>query len=365
MSLAKVLSVLGARPQFVKAAVVSRAFRDAGLEEVVVHSGQHYDHNMSDIFFEELQIPVPKHLLGVGSGRHGEQTGRIMMALEPVVDAEEPDWVLVYGDTNTTLAAALVAAKSHVPLAHVEAGLRSFNRRMPEEINRIVADHLSTVLFAPTSTAVANLLHDGVPAERIVQAGDVMLDLALLSASAADERADSLLQAMKLDRRGFALATVHRAENTDDPDRLGAIFEGFAGASATLPIVVLLHPRTRKALADQHLTRYESERLVVAEPVGYLDMVALERTAALIATDSGGVQKEAFFHRTPCVTLRDETEWTELVELGWNRLVPPTSSAKVRDGIIEAVGSRGEEGRPYGSGEAAVHIARQLAGTAT
>ncbi len=359
----KVLCVVGARPQFVKASVVSRAIRArAGWSEVLVHTGQHYDPELSKVFFDELEIPVPEHHLGVGSAPHGVQTGRMLEALEPIVVSERPDWVLVYGDTNSTLAGALVAAKLRVPLAHVEAGLRSFNRAMPEEVNRVVADHVSDLLLAPTEAALKNLEREGIEASRIRVTGDVMLDVARAYAAIA-ERRSRILERLGLRPGSYVLATVHRAETTDDPARLRAVFEGLAETAATLPVVVPLHPRTRGALERAGLLVAVKEKLAVVEPLGYLDMLLLEKNARLVATDSGGVQKEAFFQGVPCVTLREETEWVELVALGWNRLCPPTSGALVARAIRTALEApRPPAGAaPYGAGDATDRILAALA----
>jgi len=356
----KILSVVGARPQFVKAAAVSRALKRArGLREVLVHTGQHYDRNMSRIFFRELDIPEPDVNLGIGSGGHGAQTGRMLEALERVIARERPDWVLVYGDTNSTLAGALAAAKLRVPLAHVEAGLRSFNRAMPEELNRVVADHAADLLFAPTRAAVANLRREGVPPGRIALTGDVMYDAALYYGGKA-ARASRMLDELDLRPRGYVLATVHRAENTDDRARLLALFGALRRLARDLPVVVPVHPRTRKALARAGWRGAGGMRLI--EPVGYLDMVCLERSARLIATDSGGVQKEAYFYSVPCVTLRAETEWVELVAAGWNRLVPPTSAGRVYRALRVMAEDFRQPPRPrlYGNGRAADAVARGL-----
>lgn len=353
----KILTVVGARPQFVKAAAVSRVLRAVpGATEILVHTGQHYDEGLSDVFFRELEIPHPNHQLCIGSGRHGWQTGRMLEALEEVLLAERPARVLVYGDTNSTLAGALAAAKLHLPVAHVEAGLRSFNRAMPEEINRIVADHLADALFAPTTTAAANLRHEGMAEAAIFEVGDVMYDAALFYAEVAAARS-RILELLALTPGAYALATVHRAENTDRPERLNAIFEGLEALARACPVVLPLHPRTRAAMQRAGLAPASDSRLRLIEPVGYLDMVMLERHARLIATDSGGVQKEAFFYRVPCVTLRAETEWTELVELGWNRLVPPVDGAVVRKGLLGGLEApAGRDAAPYGDGRAATRI---------
>lgn len=352
----KVVTVLGARPQFIKAAPVSRALQGAGIQEVIIHTGQHFDAGMSDIFFEELGIPEPTHHLGVSGGGHGAMTGAMLQALEPLLEAEKPDWVLVYGDTNSTLVGALTASKLHIPVAHVEAGLRSFNRKMPEEQNRIVTDHLSDLLFTPTETATARLREEGIPDERILQVGDVMFDAALYYSEQAEKHSSALAQ-HGLERCGYVLATVHRAENTEDPLRLQAIMEGLDTTCLDVkPVVLPLHPRTRAALEHNGLN---PQNILLIEPVGYLDMVALERHAAVIVTDSGGVQKEAYFHGVPCVTLRDETEWVELVELGWNYVAPPNHT-DITLATKHALNRTGTDARPYGDGNAAARIAGKL-----
>lgn len=323
----KILSVVGARPQFIKAAGVSRVIRERHTE-VLVHTGQHYDDSMSAVFFEELNIPEPEYNLGIGSGPHGAQTGAMLTRIEEIALAECPDWVLVYGDTNSTLAGALAAAKLHIPVAHVEAGLRSFNRLMPEEVNRVIADHLSDLLFCPGRTAVENLASEGI--RRGVHAvGDVMAD-ALSGAARRAEASSSVLSRFRLRAKGYLLATVHRAENTDEPRRLGAILDAFdaVGEEVIFPV----HPRTRKAIEAQGNRLAPHVHMV--EPVGYLDMVMLEKSARMILTDSGGVQKEAYWLGVPCVTLREETEWVETVQAGWNVL----SGADTRR-IVELVGS--------------------------
>lgn len=359
MARVRILTVVGARPQFVKLSPVSAALRAEGHDEVVVHTGQHYDYGMSAVFFEELGIAEPDINLAVGSGTHAEQTAGMLVGLEKAIQKRSPDWVLMYGDTNSTLAGALAAAKLHVPVAHVEAGLRSFNRRMPEEINRIVADAVSNVLFAPTAEAVRNLDREGVPADRVHLVGDVMYDAALLHGGRAEQQSP-ILEKLRLERKQFVLATVHRAENTDDTARIRTIMEALCAVAADMPVVLPLHPRARGALQAQGLLDAASRFLRLTEPVGYLDMVKLEKNAALIATDSGGVQKEAFFHRVPCVTLREETEWVELVELGWNRICPPTSADAIVSAIRAGIGTAGRDGRPYGDGDASRKIARVL-----
>lgn len=357
----KILTVVGARPQFIKAAAVSRVLRRTrGLREILVHTGQHYDRNMSDVFFDELGIPRPDFHLGIGSGPHGVQTGRMLEAIERAVEKHRPDWVLVYGDTNSTLAGALAATKLKVRVAHVEAGLRSFNRAMPEEINRVLTDHVSDLLFAPTATAVENLRHEGIDRRQIARVGDVMYDAALFYGGKA-ARESAILDRFALVPGAYVLATIHRAENTDNARRLDAIFGALKKLSRGAAVVVPIHPRTRKAL--KRLGWHGRAGVQLIEPVGYLDMVMLEKHARMIATDSGGVQKEAFFYRVPCATLRTETEWVELVTAGWNTLISPTSSErmyrqlrKILENFRPPRGTR----RLYGDGHAAEAIIKHL-----
>jgi len=279
----------------------------------------------------------------------------MLEALDRVLPEIRPDGVLVHGDTNSTLAGGLAAVKARIPVAHVEAGLRSFNRRMPEEINRVLTDHAADLLFAPTEAAVENLKREGIAGNRIRLVGDVMYDVALYYEAKAEQES-RIFQELSLEPGGYILATLHRAENTDEPERLWAIFEGLGSVAKKVAVVIPLHPRTRAALEREGLLGKVSRRMWTLEPVGYLDMVMLEKHARLIITDSGGVQKEAFFYQVPCVTLRSETEWVELVELGWNRLLPPLSAAKVCEGVRRAIGKRGASGHPYGDGDAAQKI---------
>lgn len=369
MSTIRITTVVGARPQFVKAAAVSRAIADynqAGpaqrVEEQIIHTGQHYDANMSKVFFDELEIPLPAVNLEVGSGPHGHQTAQMLERLEKDLLAARPDWVLIYGDTNSTLAGALAAVKLHVPVAHVEAGLRSYNRRMPEEINRVVADCVSTLLLCPTRTAVENLAKEGVTRGTHL-VGDVMYDSVLFHAARA-ERTSSVMQRLHLEPKSFYLATVHRAENTDDVDRLAGILAAFQRLDR--PVLLPLHPRTRKTLGMRVAELKGS--LLPIDPVPYLDMLVLEKNARLILTDSGGVQKEAYWFGVPCVTLRDETEWVELVEAGCNRIVgtaPESILAAVN--AFESSGAVLPPDRPsnlYGEGHSAARIVALLAGGA-
>ena len=316
MTRAKIISVLGARPQFIKAAPVSRALAaQPGIREVIVHTGQHFDPEMSGDFFRELELAAPAYDLGIHDGGHGAMTGRMLQALEPILKAERPDAVLVYGDTNSTLAGALAAAKLHIPVAHVEAGLRSFNRRMPEETNRVLTDHVSTLLFCPTDAAVENLAREGIAAG-VEKVGDVMYDAALHAGTRAHTES-RILERLGLAEGAFAVATVHRAENTDDPETLSQVLDYLRECAGAQPVVMPLHPRTRGAIERAGLS---VDGLLAVPPCGYLDMHRLLQGATAVYTDSGGLQKEAYFHRTPCVTLRGETEWVETVENGWNRL---------------------------------------------
>lgn len=355
----KVVTVVGARPQFIKAAAVSRAIRSHfsdRVTEVLVHTGQHFDDNMSQVFFDELGIPAPNYHLAVSGGSHGAMTGRMLEAIERILLTEAPDWVLVYGDTNSTLAGALAAAKLHVPIAHVEAGLRSFNMRMPEEINRILTDRMSRLLMCPTDEAVANLKAEGV-AQGVHQVGDVMLDVSKYIGTVATSRSN-VLGELGLERCKYVLATCHRAENTDDERRLIEIIGALAEIARERPVVLPLHPRTRAKLgAYGQLSLIEG--LVVTAPVSYLDMVVLEQNASAIVTDSGGVQKEAFFYRVPCVTTRDETEWTETVSAGWNTLAGANRAAIVRATLRQPAHER-KDVSPYGNGDSAHKIVKLI-----
>ncbi|GAB4226992.1 MAG: O-antigen biosynthesis protein WlbD [Methyloligellaceae bacterium] len=312
----RILSIVGARPQFIKAAALSRVFLEAqDFAEILVHTGQHFDANMSAVFFEELAIPEPAYNLDIHGGSHGRMTGRMLEALEAVIEQERPHWVLVYGDTNSTLAGALAAAKLNIPVIHVEAGLRSFNRTMPEEINRVMADHLSQLLLCPTAEAVANLAREGITSG-VHQVGDVMYDATLFAKEAA-ARSSRILDTLSLRPGSYSLCTVHRAENTDDEARFRKVLAFLEAAAQEAPVIFPIHPRTRQTLARYGI---EPRGIRLIDPVGYFDMHALLSGAATVYTDSGGLQKEAYFHRVPCVTLRDETEWVETVEAGWNRL---------------------------------------------
>lgn len=399
-----ILSIVGARPQFIKAAMVSRRIRGKGIKEILVHTGQHYDFNMSDVFFQELNLPKPDYHLGVGSGSHGEQTGKMLIEIEKVLLREKPNIALVYGDTNTTLAGSLAAAKLHIPVAHIEAGLRSYNKNMPEEINRILTDHCSDILFCPNETAVKNLQKEGftniiengrlvgndfsLPRKQsktavhnlrsgasdapfVINVGDVMLDVALSMKKIIEEtnQEKSFLARYSLEAKSYILVTIHRADNTDNRENLEDIAEALRKiAKSGLKIFFPAHPRTRKALEKFNLVSNLPKNLIINEPVSYTEMIAAENNARLIITDSGGVQKEAYFFKTNCIIPRDETEWTELVEIGFNKVV----GAK-KDNIVNAVLSMLNDDLAnkewpdfYGNGKAAekITIAVELVGNA-
>lgn len=355
----KIITIVGARPQFVKAAMVSKAIQSkANLNEVLVHTGQHYDDYMSKQFFHDLEIRTPDYNLAVGSASHPKQTSKILETLEPILTKEKPDWVIVFGDTNSTLAGALAASQMNIPIAHVEAGLRSYNRSMPEERNRVIADHLASVLFAPTLEAVNNLKREGIEGENVQLVGDVMYDAVLFYSAKSDNRMD-VLRRLSLSSSNYLLATVHRAENTDNLEKLSGIFEGLIKISKIMPVVIPLHPRTRKALQNADLLEMVENNLVVISPVGYLEMVILTKNAHAVATDSGGLQKEAYFFQKLCLTLREETEWVELIELGVNTLVGSDSTM-----IFNAFNSPGQEIQVkqgiYGDGDSAAKIVKHL-----
>ncbi len=349
----KILSVVGARPQFIKAAPVSRALQRAGITEISLHTGQHYDRAMSAVFFDELGLRPPDYNLGVGSGTNASQTAAMLTGIESVLLDQKPDCVLIYGDTNSTLAGALAAAKLSIPVAHVEAGLRSFNRAMPEEINRVLADRLSSLLFCPTGVAAYNLEQEGIR-EGVYIVGDVMFDAILWAVEQKGSDADAVLSRLGVQSNGYLLATVHRASNTDDPANLAAIISALSMAGQ--PVVFPIHPRTRKAIQEAGIV--PGDNIIATEPVSYLEMLALERHASAILTDSGGVQKEALWLGVPCITLREETEWVETVECGWNTLAG-TNPAQ----ILAALSKPRPANTPpnlYGDGQASQAIANLL-----
>lgn len=357
----KIVSIVGARPQFIKLAPVLKAIQkhnqesaNNAIEEVLVHTGQHYDYEMSQVFFDDLGLKAPDYHLGVGSGTHGAQTGDMLIKIEQVLEKENPDIVIVYGDTNTTLAGALASVKLHIPVAHVEAGLRSFNKKMPEEINRIITDHCSDFCFCPTETAVNNLAKEGITSG-VYFVGDVMYD-AVLQYSEIAEKRSTILRNLGLKSKEYALATVHRAENTDDKFRLNNILNGLSQVTQTgIKVIFPVHPRTKKQITSLSLN---TNSLIVIEPVSYLDMLVLERNARCTLTDSGGMQKESFFFKVPCITLREETEWPETVVSGWNSIVGQKTEnivlaySNIKDGILEL--------NAFGDGKAAIKILRHI-----
>lgn len=350
----KIITIIGARPQFIKAAAVSREFaKHQSIQEIIVHTGQHFDSNMSDIFFEEMQIPRPKYHLHIHSLSHGAMTGQMMEKIENILLEEQPDWVMVYGDTNTTLAGALAAKKLHIRVAHVEAGLRSFNMKMPEEVNRILTDRISDLLFCPTNKAIENLQNEGFENfdTQIIKNGDVMQDTALFYAPMT-KKPDMLLP------ESFILATIHRAENTDNPENLSQIFYAFEEISKQTPVIIPLHPRTRALLSKHNIT--PGQGIILTEPQGYLQMVYLLQHCSLVMTDSGGLQKEAFFFEKKCLTLRNETEWVELVENGLN-LLCGINTKEILNAYIKAHSLSPDFSIDlYGKGKASEIIAQSL-----
>ncbi len=353
----KILTIVGARPQFVKAAALSRQFINHNIEEVLVHTGQHFDENMAEIFFKQMDIPEPKYNLGINSLSHGAMTGRMLEEIEKVLLIEKPDVVVVFGDTNSTLAGALAASKLHIPVAHVEAGLRSFNMKMPEEINRILTDRISSVLFCPTQTAVDNLVKEGFDnfENSVENIGDVMYDVALYYSQFSAERS-TLLPEISESKKPVVLTTLHRQENTDDLSRLTAIIDALNLLSDRFNIVLPIHPRTKNILAKENITL----NFLPIEPVGYFDMIELLKKCAFVISDSGGLQKESFFFEKQCLIIRDETEWTELVELGYNYLVG-ASTDRILERANQVLNHKVDFSlKPYGNGDAADKIAIYL-----
>jgi len=355
----KILSVIGARPQFIKASVVSNALKTMGVNEFLVHTGQHFDENMSKVFFDEMGISNPQANLGVSGGTHGAMTGEMLIEVEKLMIEQKPDWVLVYGDTNSTLAGSIAASKLSIPCAHVEAGLRSDNRKMPEEINRILTDHASDLLFAPTEVANQRLLFEGIAEKKIVRTGDVMLDAALTFGKVAKEKS-TIIKDLALEKQPFALCTLHRAENVDRLTTLEWIVEELNQVSKSINLVLPLHPRTRSKLEQFSLFEKLSSNVKLTEPVGFLDVLSLQQSSSIIITDSGGMQKEAFFQNKPCVTIRSETEWIELLEGGHNRLAKPMVdpiSQKVDEALNTILDWSVEL---YGDGQSSQTIAKAL-----
>ncbi|WP_214465766.1 non-hydrolyzing UDP-N-acetylglucosamine 2-epimerase [Microbacterium flavescens] len=349
----KIVSVVGARPQFVKLAPIAKAAAAAGVEHVIVHTGQHYDPMLSDVFFSDLGIAAPDVHLGVGSGSHGVQTGSMLSALDGVFDAQQPDWVLVYGDTNSTVAAALSAVKMHLPVAHLEAGLRSFNRRMPEEHNRVLTDHAADLLLAPTEVAVSHLASEGL-GERTVLVGDVMTDVLFEVRDQVGATPSRLRAELGLDEGGYYVATIHRAENTDSPERLAQVVDGLAGLDR--PVILLAHPRVVAKAAASGIELTQGS-LISHAPLAYPDLISAALSSAGVVTDSGGLQKEAFLLRVPCTTVRTETEWVETVDLGWNVLAQTTE--EIAAGVSRPRPADTDDA-PYGDGHAATRVIETL-----
>lgn len=354
----KICTVIGARPQFIKAAAVSSAIADASsIEEVIIHTGQHYDPEMSDIFFTELKIPKEKYNLNAGSGSHAEQTAKMLVEIEKVLLTERPDWVLLYGDTNSTVAGALAAIKLHIPIAHVEAGMRSFNRNMPEEINRVVTDHISEINLCSTATAVKNLETEGRKHTAFL-VGDVMYDIALKTIKPA-EKSCAPFSKYNLKRDSYILMTCHRAENTDSKENMANIVRAVNDIAAKIPVLLPMHPRTKKFLKEYNLAF--SSNVNIVQPISYLEMILLEKYAKIILTDSGGVQKEAFFYSVPCVTMRDETEWVETRDSGWN-IITGADYDKITAAVYGFLKKKPEpcSELPYGDGKASEKILKIL-----
>jgi len=370
----KIVTIVGARPQFIKAGAISRAIQEFNkrlqhrrykkrrIQEILVHTGQHYDYLMDKVFFEELELPRPDYHLGVGSGSHAKQTGMMLERIEPILQKENPKVILVYGDTNSTLAGALAAAKLRIPVAHVEAGLRSYNQSMPEEINRVLTDHLATVLFCPTTQSVRNLLKEGIKdggTQVVKNVGDVMYDSILYYTKIAEKKS-TILKRLDLITPKYYLATLHRAENTDGPRRLESILRALDEIGRNTPVILPLHPRTKKMIkAYRFFSKFKNIGFI--EPVSYLDMLQLEKNAEAILTDSGGVQKEAYWLRVPCLTLREETEWVETVEGGWNVLVG-MKTRKIVEGIshLEKKKKKFSLKEIFGDGKAGAKVVRNL-----
>ncbi|MBF0226407.1 MAG: UDP-N-acetylglucosamine 2-epimerase (non-hydrolyzing) [Desulfobacterales bacterium] len=356
----KIVTIIGARPQIIKSSQVSRVIsQNSSINEIIIHTGQHFDSNMSDIFLKEMQIPKPSYNLGIFGLNHGAMTGRMMEKIEEILMKETPDIVLVYGDTNSTIAGALAAKKIHIKVAHVEAGLRSFNMKMPEEINRVLTDRISDILFCPTDKAVNNLKQEGFEhfSCKIHKCGDVMFDAALNFGHIA-EKQSSILKKELLEPKNYLLVTVHRAENTDDITRLKIIFDALTEISNELPVIFPIHPRTKAFIKKWEI---KPAGIKLIEPIGYLDMIMLEKNARLISTDSGGVQKEAFFHGVPCVTLRDETEWVELIDGGYNMLAPPLYKSTIINAFKYMLDKKIDfTGRIYGDGKASEQIVEHI-----
>ena len=356
-----IYTILGARPQFIKAAPLSKEinskYNDIFKEEII-HTGQHFDENMSGKFFEELQIKQPRYLLNINKGTHGANTGRMIEGIEEILIKKKPNAVIVYGDTNSTLAGALAASKLNIPIFHIESGLRSFNRKQPEEQNRVLTDHLSELCFAPTNQSVLNLLNESINKDRIIKTGDIMADSMRIFEEKANER-NFLLKKFNIENQNFILLTLHRQENVDYKEILYSILKGLSNIK--LPVIFPLHPRTKEKINKFGLN-YLLKNFIILEPLGFIDMMFLEKNASLIVTDSGGIQKEAYFQKTPCITLRKETEWVELIEHGWNKLTNPNNSKEIENSINYALNNnlKRKNINLYGQGYASKEILESI-----
>ncbi len=352
----KIITILGARPQFIKASALCRAIKNGfntQIAEIIVHTGQHYDDNMSQVFFDELQIPKPHYNLGIGGQSHNIMTGNMLIGLEPILIKEKPDYILVYGDTNSTLAGALVASKLHIPIAHVEAGLRSFNNFMPEEINRIITDRISDILFCPTEVAMQNCAHEAL-SDKAFNVGDIMVDVALYYQKIAQN--SDILPKNNLTKQNYILATLHRQENTDDKQRLMAILDALQAANKNIQVVLPIHPRTKKIIHELGMNHLLNG-LKILDPLPYIDMIQLQQNARIIMTDSGGIQKEAFVFQVPCITMRDQTEWRETITSGWNYLVGADGELiKKKIDFFMNNATTNDKSYPYGRGDSAEKI---------
>jgi UDP-GlcNAc3NAcA epimerase len=359
----KLCIVVGARPNFIKAAPLIAAIKkykkEYNLSFVLIHTGQHYDKNMSDIFFSEMKIPKPHYSLQIGSNSHGAQTGEMMAEIEKVLLKEKPDFLFSIGDTNSTLAGALAAAKLNIPIAHVEAGLRSYDKSIPEELNRLLTDHVSKLLFVPTKSGHENLLKEGISKKAIYNYGDIMYDAVLQFNAIAQKR--KVLKQNKLESKKYVLATLHRAENTSSIESIRIILDALVEINKKIKVILPIHPRTKNILVANGLLESYEAQLTIVEPVGYIDILCLENNAAIIITDSGGIQKEAFFQRVPCVTLFESTVWVELVEAGWNVVVPPKTSKAIVEGTMKMLEKKGRKNiSPYGKGDTAELIIKKV-----
>ena len=357
----KIYTILGARPQFIKAAPLSKEINtkyNESLKEEIIHTGQHFDENMSEIFFEELKIKKPSFQLNINKGTHGANTGKMLEEIEKILLEKKPDGVIVYGDTNSTLAGALAASKLNIPIFHIEAGLRSFNRNQPEEQNRVLTDHLSDLCFAPTNHAMKNLLDESILNKRIIRTGDIMADTARIFKKKANER-NYLFKRFNIEKNKYILLTLHRQENVDKKEKLYKILSGLSDIN--FPILFSLHPRTKKKIEEYNLNLF-LKNFIVCEPLGFIDMMFLERNATLIVTDSGGIQKEAFLQKTPCLTLREETEWVELIESGWNKLINPLDRENIKKLINFEISNnrKRKDISLYGNGFAAKKILKAI-----